>query len=130
MDTLNVYGEKDKKEIVEHYIRCSNIQVKKELIEFLINNKFYNYHTDNSNRLGVFISNPKSRKSDYIRAVGLHEKIDDKDIYTIGDGYNDIDMIESFNGYAMENANNAVKQVSLGQYKSVADLADNLRKGK
>ena len=41
------------------------------------------------------------------------------DIYTIGDSFNDINMIESFYGFAVENANDEVKKVAKQVISSV-----------
>ena len=130
IDYLNMYGELDKKDIVEYYIKCSNIQIRKELINFLINNKYFNYHRDYNNELGLFISNPESRKTDNIKKVAFIEKINDKDIYTIGDSFNDIDMIKEYNGYAIKGSNDVVKEYAKKEYDSVSSLTEDIRKGK
>jgi len=48
------------------------------------------------------------------KATGVKEyakimKVADKDIYTVGDSYNDIDMLKAYNGYAVFNAPDDLK---------------------
>lgn len=48
----------------------------------------------------------------------LHVKVED--VYTIGDSYNDISMIEEFNGYAMAQAPQEVQENALKRFDDVA----------
>ena len=50
----------------------------------------------------------------------------EEDIYTIGDGYSDIEMIKRFDGYAMENAVNEVKKYAIKEYPSVSNLIEDI----
>ena len=50
-------------------------------------------------------------------------------VYTIGDSYNDVEMIEKFNGYSIENAKEEVKKVSKGECSSVSKLIKKIIKG-
>ena len=43
-------------------------------------------------------------------------------VYTIGDGYNDIEMIKDFNGYAMKNAVEDLKLNVEKEYNSVFEF--------
>ena len=45
-------------------------------------------------------------------------------IYTIGDSYNDLDMIKAFNGFTVENGAGEVKQAARSVYKGVWELID------
>ena len=47
-------------------------------------------------------------------------------IFTIGDGLNDIPMIKDFNGYAMINAVDELKEISINEYESVSNLIDEI----
>lgn len=46
--------------------------------------------------------------------------------YTIGDGYSDIEMIKDFNGYAMVNSVDELKNIVKKQYKSVSELINDI----
>ena len=48
-----------------------------------------------------------------------------EDIFTIGDSYNDLDMIQKFNGYTVENGAEAIKKAALGICKGVWELIEN-----
>ena len=51
-----------------------------------------------------------------------HSKVDKDFVSVIGDDLNDIPMLEKYNGYAVNNAKDEVKAVSLKIYNSVSDL--------
>lgn len=53
-----------------------------------------------------------------------HCQIDEKNVAVIGDDLNDIPMLERHNGYAVNNAKQEVKDISLAVYNSVADLIE------
>lgn len=61
-------------------------------------------------------------KSNAIRYVAELEKIKEQNIYTIGDGYSDVQMVKDFNGYAMVNAVDELKQYANKECKSVSEL--------
>lgn len=47
-------------------------------------------------------------------------------VYTIGDGKNDVELVQSFNGYVVENAVFSLKQVAKGKFKEVSGLIHQL----
>ena len=53
-------------------------------------------------------------------------RIDKKNIYTIGDGYSDIDMIKDFNGYAIKDAVEELKKVAIKECSSVWELINEI----
>ena len=76
---------------------------KAEQINSLINKKyaeFVNCYFVSGNAVEI-ISN-KTCKSNAIEEITQIEKINKEDIFTIGDGYSDIEMIKNYNGYCME----------------------------
>lgn len=54
--------------------------------------------------------------------------ISKNNIYTVGDGHSDIDMIKEFNGYSMVNGINALKKYAKDQISSVSDLMKMIKK--
>lgn len=52
----------------------------------------------------------------------LENKYNLKNIYTIGDGISDIDMIKKYNGYRMINSKEELKQVTNKEISSVSEL--------
>lgn len=56
-----------------------------------------------------------------VDALVAHLHINNKDVYTFGDGGNDIGMLKKYTGIAMENASNEVKSHAKHVTKSVHD---------
>jgi HAD-superfamily hydrolase, subfamily IIB len=62
--------------------------------------------------------NKASGVAEYAKIMGVPKE----NIYTIGDSYNDLDMIKAFNGYTLENGADDVKKEALAVYKGVWEL--------
>ena len=56
------------------------------------------------------------------------ENISKDNVYTIGDGYNDIDMIKQFKGYAMKDSVIELKEVAIKEVDSVYELVKEISK--
>ena len=54
--------------------------------------------------------------------------INNSNVYSIGDGYSDIEMVKDFNGYCMIDSVNELKKVAISEVKSVSDLVKDLLK--
>lgn len=54
--------------------------------------------------------------------------IPEEDIYTIGDNFNDVTMIENFNGYVVSHASEFIKKHAKGEFETVADMINTLLK--
>ena len=70
----------------------------------------------------IEILSNKTSKSQAIEFLINKLYIDDKNVYTIGDGYSDIEMIKTFNGYCMKNSVEELKNIAKSQYNSVSEL--------
>lgn len=57
---------------------------------------------------------------EYAKLVGVSSE----NIYTIGDSYNDWDMIKEFNGFTLENGAEGIKKISRAVYKGVWELIE------
>ena len=75
----------------------------------------------------VEIISSKTDKNEAIKYIINKEKISKDYVYTIGDGYNDISMIQNFNGYCMENSVNELLEKCNNRVKTVADLIQKLK---
>lgn len=98
---------------------------KEEAMEInkILNNKYSQYI--NSYYVtgdSIEIISNKTNKSNAIRLLTQKFNIDDKNIYTIGDGFSDIEMVKDFNGYCMEESVEELKKVAIKEYKSVSEL--------
>lgn len=85
---------------------------------------FINSYYVGSNSIEI-ISN-QTNKSKAIKLLTQKLKIKEENVYTIGDGYSDIQMIKDFNGCCMEEAVEELKKVAKKQYKSVSDLINEI----
>lgn len=98
-------------------------------INELINKKYGGYVNSyflSSNSIEI-ISN-LTNKSHAISILAKYLDIDKKQIYTVGDGYSDIEMVREFSGYAMEISVDKLKEVACGIVSSVSKLIDNIIK--
>ena len=96
-------------------------------INQIINKKYSNYINSyyvNTNSLEI-ISN-KTNKSIAINILIDRLNLSKNNVYTIGDGYSDIDMIKDFKGYAMKESVNELKQLAIKEYDSVSNLINDL----
>lgn len=74
----------------------------------------------------VEIVSSETDKNQSIKFIINKEKILKSDVYTIGNGYNDISMIQNFNGYCMKNSVNELLEVCKNQVETVAELIDSI----
>ena len=49
-------------------------------------------------------------------------EVDKNYVYTIGDGYSDIEMIRNFNGYCMKESVDELKEIAEKEFESVSEL--------
>lgn len=101
---------------------------KAEQINSLINKKyseFVNCYLVSGNAVEI-ISN-KTCKSNAIEEIVQIEKVNRENIFTIGDGYSDIEMIKSYNGYCMEESVQELLKICNGKIvKSVSELIEKI----
>ena len=101
---------------------------KAEQINSLINKKyaeFVNCYFVSGNAVEI-ISN-KTCKSNAIEEIVKIEKVNRENIFTIGDGYSDIEMIKNYNGYCMEESVQELLKICNGKIvKSVSELIEKI----
>jgi len=95
-------------------------------INEIINNKFSSYVNSYyvSGNAVEIISN-EIDKSKAINLLITKLNIDTENIYTIGDGYSDIKMIQDYNGYCMDNSVEELKEMTKS-YSSVSLLIEDI----
>ena len=74
----------------------------------------------------IEIISSETNKANAITEIAKIENINKKNVFTIGDSYNDIEMIENFNGFCVTSAENEIKNISTKEYISVSELIDKL----
>ena len=108
--------------IAVRYLPFVNIPKIKEKLEIKYNN--INVYLVSSNMIEIISKNiSKSKAIEVLRKL---LNINKDDIYTIGDGETDIEMIQDYNGYAISNAIKELKNVSIGEVKSVSELINKI----
>lgn len=76
-----------------------------------LKDKFPHFHFSQANQYGLDVVEGDGMKEEGVKAVIEKMQVDIKDTIAIGDGYNDISMIEYVNvGVAMGNANDQLKE--------------------
>lgn len=68
----------------------------------------------------------KKTPIEYLRRI---HKVRKEDVFTIGDELNDIEMIESYNGFQI-GENPSIKNAALGRYKAVYEFVEDVSKQK
>lgn len=96
-------------------------------INNLINSQYSNYVVSyyvNDNSIEI-ISN-QTNKSHAIKLLMEKLNVNSSNVYSIGDGHSDIEMVTDFNGYCMKNSVNELKSVAISEIESVSILIRNL----
>lgn len=78
----------------------------------------------------IEIVSKKTNKSKAIKLLSEKLKIGQDEIFTIGDGYSDIEMIKDYKGYAMKESVEELKKVAIGKIESVSELIEEIEEGK
>lgn len=92
-------------------------------INYIINKKYSKYvHSYYVTKESVEIISNRASKADAIKVLIDRLGIEPKNVYTIGDGYSDIEMVKKFNGYCMQGSVKELKEVAKKEYRSVSDL--------
>ena len=132
---ITYFASKDKESRVD--IKTLNLsKINIQLSDNLVAKKASEYVNENFNDIEAYISmrhknhieivNKEANKANAIKYVGSLEKINSHLIYTVGDGYTDIEMIKRFNGYAINDAIDELKQYAIDTVDSVSDVMDYL----
>jgi len=115
----------DTENITKIHLEFSDEEFKKEL-DYLKTNHgdIINIYEISPNNLEI-ISN-KSSKLIAIQKILNQEKVNLGNVYTIGDGNSDVEMIKKYNGYAMKNAVPELKKHCVKEVNSVSELIEDL----
>lgn len=108
-----------------------NIKLDSEEMANKINNMMNDKYSENINCYKVSndiveIISKEINKSKAIKLLADYYDLDNKFIYTIGDGYSDIEMIKNFNGYAMKDSVEELKKAAKKEYESVSELINEI----
>lgn len=118
-DTSNVV-----KIMLKLYSYDNALDVKKYIDERYANIKCY-YEKEDNHYLVEIVSS-KASKSLMIEKILVREKIENDNVFTIGDGVNDIDMIRKYNGYRVKNACEELEFITNRVIDNVSDLINDI----
>lgn len=74
----------------------------------------------------IEIISKRTNKSKAIKLLSEKLKIRKEEIYTIGDGYSDIEMVKDYKGYAMKESVKELKNIAIEEVDSVSVLIEKL----
>lgn len=77
-----------------------------------------------SNSIEVISCN--TNKSTPIQEIAKIENISKENIYTVGDSFNDLEMLEAFNGFCMQSGEETVKCKIINKCSTVAEIIDKI----
>ena len=120
-DTLNIV-----KIMLKIYSYDKALEVKNYIDKSYTNIRSYLVR-DEEHYLVEVVSN-KASKSFMIEKILEKEKILKKNVFTIGDGINDIDMIKKYNGYRVENSCEELNSITNRVIDNVSDLISRISK--
>lgn len=119
----------DTSEVTKISVAIKDLKYAEEITQDINDNygQFVNAYTmifDDMNMVEVISSTTDKEKA--IEILARKIGIDSDNIYTIGNGYNDIAMIEEFNGYCMEDSVEELLEECPNEVASVSELVEKL----
>lgn len=115
--------------IAQIVISLNDDDLAQEIVRF-VNQQFNGHMQAYANRNCVDIVPSGISKAGGLAFVMQYAGINESEVYPIGDSYNDLPMIEEFNGFCVEAAPQAIKDSSSHVYLSVSDCINDLLKQK
>ncbi len=79
-----------------------------------------------SNLKSIEIISNETDKSLAIEEIVQDLNISENNVFTVGDGYSDIEMVKKFNGYCMKESIEDLKKVAKNEVSSVSEIVENL----
>ncbi len=79
-----------------------------------------------SNLKSIEIISNETDKSLAIEKMVQDLNISENNVFTVGDGYSDIEMVKKFNGYCMKESIEDLKKIAKNEVSSVSEIVENL----
>lgn len=110
------------KNLTKIHVKYNDLEYSNKILKKLEEkyNSFLNSYLVSGNSIEIISKN--ANKSKAIKLLSKEIEIGKEKIYTIGDGYSDIEMVKDYNGYAMKESVDELKNVALEEIESVRDL--------
>ena len=114
--------EFEHKNLTKIHVKYNDLEYSNKILKKLEEkyNGFLNSYLVSGNSIEIISKN--ANKSKAIKLLSKEIEIGQEKIYTIGDGYSDIEMVKDYNGYAMKESVDELKNVALEEIDSVSDL--------
>lgn len=74
----------------------------------------------------IEIISKNTNKSKAIKLLSEKLKIGQDEIFTVGDGYSDIQMVKDYKGYAMKESVAELKKIAIEEVDSVSNLIEKI----
>lgn len=118
IEAKDEYGITTSKKAVEYFIQIEeNIQTRREIINLLLCSSLFDYCTEDASKFKIHIFNFSNK----VRTIEIIRKLINlsrDNIYTIGDGPNDIEMIKMYNGFVLGGSIKDYETFALQKYES------------
>lgn len=110
------------KNLTKIHVKYNDLEYSNKILKKLEEkyNSFLNSYLVSGNSIEIISKN--ANKSKAIKLLSKEIEIVQEEIYTIGDSYSDFEMVKDYNGYAMKESVNGLKNVALEEIDSVSDL--------
>lgn len=117
----------DKDNLTKIHINYGNIALALKIKKYIDENynQYVNVFLIDEHKAIEIVSANVSKASAIDKILKI-DKIDCSNIYTIGDNYNDLEMVKKYKGCAIVNSVDIIKQSAIKEYNSVADLIEEL----
>lgn len=110
------------KNLTKIHVKYNDLEYSNKILKKLEEkyNSFLNSYLVSGNSIEIISKN--ANKSKAIKLLSKEIEIVQEEIYTIGDSYSDFEMVKDYNGYAMKESVDGLKNVALEEIESVSDL--------
>lgn len=117
----------DKDNLTKIHVNYGNIALARKIKKYIDENynQYVNVFLIDEHKAIEIVSANVSKASAIDKILKI-DKIDFSNIYTIGDNYNDLEMVKKYKGCAIVNSVDIIKQSAIKEYNSVADLIEEL----
>lgn len=117
------------KNLTKIHIKYNTLEKTMKILEIISKKygKYINSFLVSNNYAIEIVSSNVDKKNAILKILEL-EGIKEENVYTIGNGATDYEMLNFFNGYAMENSSSKIEELNLEKIKSVSNLIERLSK--
>jgi hydroxymethylpyrimidine pyrophosphatase-like HAD family hydrolase len=129
-ESRDEYGNQTTNDALEYVIELvsNDIKIRKEIIHILYHSSLFDYCTNGEDKFQIHIFN-RSDKMETIELCRHLLEVKAENIFSIGDGINDLKMIRRYNGFFIKDSMTGYVEDALGEYNSIIQLIDDVQSG-